>query len=74
MAYYPMNFKWQEVEEQHIREDVYLNNMHTHKVFSDKMKMTFLNFIRKVYGLYLSATHSDYSPMLIIQGITTKIQ
>ena len=37
-----MNFKWQEVEEQHIREDVCLYNMHTHKVFSDKMKMTFL--------------------------------
>ena len=33
-----MNFKWQEVEEQHIREDVCLYNMHTHKVFSEKME------------------------------------
>ena len=47
MAYYPMNFKWQEVGEQHIWEDVYLNNMHTHKVFSDKMEAISHTFMQE---------------------------
>lgn len=37
-----MNFRWKAVEEQHLREDVCLYNMHTQRVFSDKMRMTFL--------------------------------
>lgn len=37
-----MNFEWRNVDEQHLREDVCLYNMQTKKVFSDKMRMTFL--------------------------------
>ena len=37
-----MNFEWKEVEEQYLREDVCLYNMQTRKVFSDRMRMTFL--------------------------------
>ncbi|MDE6510598.1 MAG: Rpn family recombination-promoting nuclease/putative transposase [Muribaculaceae bacterium] len=37
-----MNFEWKDVDEQHLREDVCLYNMHTKKIFSDRMMMTFL--------------------------------
>ncbi|MBD5261089.1 MAG: Rpn family recombination-promoting nuclease/putative transposase [Bacteroides sp.] len=37
-----MNFKWKDVKEQHLREDVCLYNMQTKRVFSDRMRMTFL--------------------------------
>lgn len=37
-----MNFEWKDVKEQHLREDVCLYNMQTKKIFSDRMRMTFL--------------------------------
>ncbi|MDE7441737.1 MAG: Rpn family recombination-promoting nuclease/putative transposase [Muribaculaceae bacterium] len=37
-----MNFEWKDVEEQHLREDVCLYNMQAQRIFSDKMRMTFL--------------------------------
>ncbi|MDE7160094.1 MAG: Rpn family recombination-promoting nuclease/putative transposase [Muribaculaceae bacterium] len=37
-----MNFEWREDPEPVLRDDVYLMNIRTHKVFSDKMSMTFL--------------------------------
>lgn len=37
-----MNFEWKDAVSQHLREDVCLYNMQTGKVFSDKMRMTFL--------------------------------
>ncbi|MDE6341692.1 MAG: Rpn family recombination-promoting nuclease/putative transposase [Muribaculaceae bacterium] len=37
-----MNFEWKDISEQHLREDVCLYNMQSGKVFSDKMRMTFL--------------------------------
>lgn len=37
-----MNFEWKDVEEQYLREDVCLYNLQTRKVFSDRLRMTFL--------------------------------
>lgn len=37
-----MNFEWKDFEEQYMREDVSLYNMQTRKVFSDRLRMTFL--------------------------------
>lgn len=37
-----MNFEWKDIEEQYLREDVSLYNMQTRKVFSDRLRMTFL--------------------------------
>lgn len=37
-----MNFEWKGIEEQHLREDVCLYNMQSRRIFSDKMRMTFL--------------------------------
>lgn len=37
-----MNFEWKSVGEQHLREDVCLYNMQAKRVFSDRMRMTFL--------------------------------
>ena len=37
-----MNFEWKDIEEQYLREDVSLYNLQTRKVFSDRLRMTFL--------------------------------
>lgn len=37
-----MNFEWKSVKQQLLREDICLYNMQTHRVFSDKLRMTFL--------------------------------
>lgn len=37
-----MNFEWKDGEEQYLREDICLYNMQTRKVFSDRLRMTFI--------------------------------
>lgn len=37
-----MNFEWKDGDEQYLREDVSLYNKQTRKVFSDRLRMTFL--------------------------------
>ncbi|MDE6273089.1 MAG: Rpn family recombination-promoting nuclease/putative transposase [Muribaculaceae bacterium] len=37
-----MNFDWKDSKDQHLREDICLYNMQSQRIFSDKMRMTFL--------------------------------